>query len=163
MSLEQATFDSVGSITLDSRGKIVIGPITGRFIQRRTPPFYSGPFPSATDRYLDHFDTMLEQLRSRDRGLPGRAPLDYLAALELRTLEAGCVEMKQGPWYVKHGHDRGDHYRFDAKDEVVGVVNWEWFVAVPSSTPQSGADVQVLHDLQGGSLCRADVLSHLRL
>jgi hypothetical protein len=39
--------------------------------------------------------------------------------------------MKHGPWYIKHGHDKGEHYRFDLKGELLGVVNWEWFVATP--------------------------------
>lgn len=126
IKLEQVTVDKVGSLSLDQYGAISVGPVITHFIQTDNAPFYHGPFPTAKSRYLKFFDTALEQILAGTRTLPKWMLMDFLTALELKSLILSCSELDDGPWYIKHGEDKGDHFMVDDDGEITGVIDWDW-------------------------------------
>lgn len=126
IQLETVSFDKAGSPRLNSDGTIDIGPVMTQFVQLAELPFYLGPFPTAKMRYLAFFDTALQQLREGTRAVPQYLLVDYLTALELRSLVEGCAELDEGPWYVKHGEDKGDYFMVDDDGNLTAVLDWDW-------------------------------------
>lgn len=124
--MEKVTFDMAGSPCMDLERNITVGPVIDRFIQRGTAPFYLGPFRTAKERYVAFFDNALQQIRDGTRTLPQHTLVDYLTAIELKSLVMGCSELDQGPWYIKHGEDKGDHIMVHEEGVVTAVLDWEW-------------------------------------
>lgn len=96
----------------------------------RTPPYHYGPYENTQDQYVKHFDLMMEQILAGDRSLATEAVRDYLIALELRTLVAGCEEMTKSPFYLKHPDEKGDHVFFDAEGGLTGVLDLDWYAVI---------------------------------
>ena len=126
LELEKVTFASIGSPCFNDDGTIGIGSVISRFVQQEDAPYYHGPFSTARERYIRFFDTAMEQILAGRRTLPQHVLVDYLTALELKTLVSGCKELEHGPWYIKHGEDKGDHFLVDDEGEIKGVIDWDW-------------------------------------
>jgi hypothetical protein len=149
LDLEKVQFDKVGSLHFDplEPDKVVIGPVVEFWPQTGEPPFYKGPYKTAMEHYADFFDTAMEQIAAGTRSLPQHDLDDYLIALEAKSLVMGCKELGEGPWYMKHADDSGDHFLVTEDGTVSGVIDWDWYVERRASGPfpSQGADVQVLH------------------
>jgi hypothetical protein len=127
ISVEKVSFDKVGSLTFDAdQEKIVIGPCMDRVNLSDAPPYFQGPFDTAMDWYVSHYSAIMHQILQGRRAPRGREMELYLVALEIKTLVEGCTEMHIGPWYIKHADDRGDHVLFDEKNQIAGVIDWDW-------------------------------------
>lgn len=128
LTFERVIFDSVGSPTLDSARNVTVGPVMDRFMLLPSDPYYLGPYSSARQRYIDHFETRM-RLVMDDKWCAPRAKLQiYLEMLEAKTLVEQCVdgELDEGPFYLKHGEPKGDHILYADTKEVSGLIDWEW-------------------------------------
>ena len=128
LSLERVHFDSVGSLYFDSGcpGKIIVGPVIDMSLQEGKPPFYRGPYKTAKARYVDFFDNAMEKILAGTRSLAEHDVDDYLTALEVKAPVMSCPELDKGPWYMKHGEDKGDHILIREHGTVSGVIDWDW-------------------------------------
>jgi hypothetical protein len=129
ISLERLSFDACGSLQLGTRDTISVGPYVGTWNTRSESPYFDGPFPTAKARYLSTIDTMLRETLEGIRFPPSTILLGYLALLDIRCLVSECDELEEGPYYIKHGEDKGDHIFFDNQGDLTGVIDWEWYVA----------------------------------
>jgi hypothetical protein len=128
LTLERVSFDAVGSLHFDPDvpKKIVVGPVMDTVPQLGRTPFFRGPYKTAKERYVDFFDTALKQIIAGTRALAKHNVDDYLIAMEIRSLVSQCKELEDGPWYMKHGEDKGDHFMLREDGSVSGVIDWDW-------------------------------------
>lgn len=132
ISLETVTYDLAGSLTLNDDGQVGVGPSIQIWPAFAEPPYFLGPFPSAKARYTSLLDTTLQQIILGIRYPPSQELFYYLGVLELKTLVENCDELERGPWYIKHGEDKGDHFLVDEERNLCGVIDWEWYVPFSS-------------------------------
>lgn len=128
IDLEKVTFDRVGSVCRGADGSTYVGPTMLNFVTQNEPPYYPGPFDTAKARYLAVVNIMLKQTLDGMRAPRSQALRSYIALLEVRSLIEECEEMEAGPWYIKHGEDKGDHFRHAKDYSVTGVLDWQWCV-----------------------------------
>ncbi|OCF58134.1 hypothetical protein L486_04164 [Kwoniella mangroviensis CBS 10435] len=130
ISMEKVKFDKIGSptFTLESREEVVIGSLIERQPSMTIPPYFSGPFRTAKERYLSTINGRLEALKSRTLVDPSREVPNYLALLELKELVGDDLEMGRdtGSFYIRHADDHWDHTRTKEGGEVTGIIDWEW-------------------------------------
>lgn len=128
IKLEIITFNKVGSLQFEPPGEITVGPVISRFIQTGASPFYLGPFSTAKQRYVSFFDTAMNQILDGTRTRLRHALVDYLTALEIKTLIIGCEEFEGDEFYIKHGEDKGDHFLVNEQEDITAVIDWDWYV-----------------------------------
>lgn len=137
LDLEKVQFETVGSLHFDplQPGKIIIGPVVEFWPRTGESPFYKGPYKTAMEHYADYFDTAMAQIIAGTRSLPELDLDHYLIALQAKSLVMACEDLKEGPWYMKHADDSGDHFLVTEDGSVSGVIDWDWCVALqrPSS------------------------------
>lgn len=126
IKLETLTFESVGSVYEDPKGGFEIGPIISMIPTSGSPPYFIGPFKSAKDRYVALFTSYMDQILDGARSVESDVLRDYLVALEMKNLVAGCREMQEGPFYLQHPDEHGDQVLFDEHGAVTGVIDWDW-------------------------------------
>jgi len=128
MSLEKLTFHSIGSPTFDANGKVIIGPVVSDIAPLAEPPFYLGPFASLRDRYIAYFDTVMTAILEDRWCAPDRSLPTYQAMLEAKRLVEGCKELAEegGPFYMKHGEAKCDHFLLNDDGEITATLDWEW-------------------------------------
>ncbi|RXK37473.1 hypothetical protein M231_05296 [Tremella mesenterica] len=129
LKLERVTFDKVGSLHFENTigsSRAVVGPLTSRHPAHPERPWFLGPFNNPQERYLCIIDYILNLIEKGVHNVPATAVQTYLAYREARDLVEGCEEMKTGPFFIKHGEEKGDHFLFDQEWNVTAVIDWEW-------------------------------------
>lgn len=150
LSVEKVTFTHVGSPKMDMNGAVSIGPIIDPSFAGASPPYFLGPFPTAKSRYIETIDALLQQTLAGRRYPPSEVLSAYLVLLETRSLVEGCTEMDEGPNYIKHGEDKGDHFLFNNND-LVAAIDWESLVYL--------AQKRVLIDSRAYTTCKAEAFA----
>ena len=128
IALERVAFPACGSPAFDEEGQIVVGPSITRAPLLDTPPYYLGPFNSARERYIAHFEGVMELIR-QDQWNRGEGWVRaYLEHLEAKTLveEDEDVMADTGPYYLSHGEPKGDQIMVNEDGDITGVIDWEW-------------------------------------
>lgn len=126
--LERVSFPTAGSLHLDDRGGICVGPLITCQSTDNTDRPYLGPFSNAQKMYLATLDYAIASIvQGRGAWSPDTAVLAYLAYRMARRLVEQCQEMKRGPFFVCHGEPKGDHLLFDNDYGLTGVIDWEWY------------------------------------
>ena len=127
-------FDRVGSLTLDSNEAVCVGPITG---DRSGFLSQLGPFSDAKAFYVRYAEEHLRLIT--DGQLWGRYPMDaYLMFKHLRELapQGKCNTLEragdEGPFFLKHTDDKGDHIMVDDQYNVTGVIDWSFARTLPA-------------------------------
>lgn len=126
LELEKVQFDKVGSLHKTANGSIAVGPEVTRQPPLESPPYFIGPFNNSQERYLAMIDATIDLIA---RGMcypPDRAVQAFLVYSQARTLVAKCDEMKNGPFMVKHGEQKGDELLWSDGYKLTGVIDWEW-------------------------------------
>ena len=127
LSLEKVTFAAVGSPTFDSNGKIIIGPIVTAFAPLAQPPYYLGPYSSPKRRYLAFFDMVMTAVLENRWCSPERSVPTYQGMLEAKRLVEACKELEDtGPFYIRHGEAKCDHFLVDDEGHLTAMLDWEW-------------------------------------
>ena len=127
-------FDRVGSLTLDSQETMCLGPIAGDkagFLSQL------GPFSNAKGFFVKYAEEHLRQIA--DGQLWGQFPTDaYLMFKYLKelALEGKCNLVDdaadEGPFYLKHADDKGDHILVDDEFNVTGIIDWSFARPLPA-------------------------------
>jgi hypothetical protein len=148
-TLGEHQFDKIGSLTYNSNGEICVGHIAGD----RTgtlPPL--GPFSNAVEYYVSWAETYLQYIKEKQ--LFSSYPADaYLIYKYITKLAAegrfNCLEkdLDNGPFFLKHMDDKGDHIMVDDEFNIVGIIDWTFARTVP------------IYEAFGPSLVTADMKS----
>jgi hypothetical protein len=128
LTFENVAFDAVGSPTIDSAGQVTVGPVMDRFMLLPSSPYFLGPYPSARQRYLRHFETRMRRVLEDNWCVPEAKLQIYLEMLEAKTLVELCEDeqLDKGPFFLKHGEHKGDHILYTDMKAVSGLIDWEW-------------------------------------
>ncbi|WWC88159.1 uncharacterized protein L201_003064 [Kwoniella dendrophila CBS 6074] len=134
-------YKQIGSIypskvkTTHSKGKKIDDTEIGPFIARGSfmnpsPPYLLGPFTTQKERYLAHIDTTLRYISIEalyEEGVENGID-EYLWHLELRELVSASKRLEKIPQrlYIKHADEKGDHLMMNDKQDVIGVLDWQW-------------------------------------
>ncbi|TVY33681.1 hypothetical protein LSUB1_G006555 [Lachnellula subtilissima] len=133
-TLSSHPFRQIGSLSFDSRGSIVIGPIAGDRTGTLSP---IGPLSNATDYYSAWAEQYLSLIS--DHQLFINYPVN--AYLIFRYLHKLAIDGKfndiessldLGPFYLKHMDDKGDHVFVDEKYNITGIIDWSFARIVPA-------------------------------
>ncbi|KAL1411926.1 hypothetical protein Q8F55_002914 [Vanrija albida] len=123
-------FTRIGSLLSPAGG---VGPLSGPAGTTVRPVFFDaprGPFRTARERYLAQIDHVLQAI---ERGWASPDAVGtYVLHLELRGLVERCAEMgEEGPTFLTHGDDRGDHILVRGDGSIAGVIDWELAYTAP--------------------------------
>ncbi|WVF70958.1 hypothetical protein IAT40_005753 [Kwoniella sp. CBS 6097] len=138
--LSTFTFDSISSLqpartpALGSKHEpratmtYIVGPLVDWFISEEAPPYFIGPFKSNRERYLATIDFVLRKI---ENGVlspddPIGVYLWHLEMMEIINKYAKWGEEDNGPYYLKHGDDKGDHILIDEEGNITGILDWEF-------------------------------------
>ncbi|CAI6332789.1 unnamed protein product [Periconia digitata] len=131
--LSKHSFDRIGSLTLDANGNISIGPITG---DRTGTLSYLGPFANGREYYSAWSREYMRLIV--DGQMFSQYPVNaYLIFkhLEQLALDGKCnqfeAELDDGPFYLKHTDDKGDHIFVDDDYNITGIIDWSFARTVP--------------------------------
>lgn len=133
-TLRMYPFEQIGTLSFQSNGEISVGPIVGD----RTGTFSQmGPFCNARDYYSTFAEKYLEMIC--DGQLFSSYPLNaYLIFKYLKDLaksgrwNAFEVNLDDGPFFLKHMDDKGDHILVDDEYNVTGIIDWTYARVVPA-------------------------------
>lgn len=133
LCLRAHPFDKAGALALQN-GQIQIGPIVGD----RTGTFsHMGPFYNSRELYSALAENYLELIS--DGQLYSDYPLDaYIGFRYLKQLaESGRwnafdPSLDEGPFYLKHTDDKGDHILVDDEYNITGIIDWTYARVVPA-------------------------------
>ncbi|KIH94566.1 hypothetical protein SPBR_05934 [Sporothrix brasiliensis 5110] len=102
----------------------------GSFVQAPnivTPSSTLGPFRTLTAAYMSILGHQMAMLAN---GEYGALRVDnYLSFLWRKQALAQLIDdehSNNGPFYLKHYDDKGDHLLVDADFNITGVIDWEW-------------------------------------
>ncbi|OCF31889.1 hypothetical protein I316_06489 [Kwoniella heveanensis BCC8398] len=148
IELSQMSFPAVGSLypPLDGSSGSHIGPITSNEMCEETSPYFLGPFQTNQERYLAVADFVLRKISEGVLCPDDPLPI-YLWHLELKDIISGYDKWQDGgPYYLKHGDDKGDHIMADQDGNVTALIDWEW--AYTTTKAEAFATPLVCYDLQ---------------
>lgn len=107
----------------------------GRFAQMpcfETPEQGLGPFRTLKAAYTAILDLQIRMLASHE---VSSLPVDNYLALRwrLNALEGLVASSKsrEGPFYLKHADDKGDHIMIDEEYNITGIIDWEFASTEP--------------------------------
>jgi len=132
-TLQMHPFEKIGSLLFQSNGEISVGPITGD----RTGTFSQmGPFRNAREYYSTLAEKYLEMISDGQlfSAYPANAYLifKYLKQLaESGRWNAFESSLDEGPFFLKHMDDKGDHILVDDDFNITGVIDWTFARIVP--------------------------------
>ena len=132
--LQMHPFEEIGSVCFQSNGDISVGPIvgdrTGTFLQM-------GPFRNAREYYSTLAEKYLEMIC--DGQLFSAYPVNaYLIFKYLKDLadsgrwNAFESDLDDGPFFLKHMDDKGDHILVDDEYNITGIIDWTFARVVPA-------------------------------
>ncbi|WVQ97003.1 hypothetical protein IAU59_004113 [Kwoniella sp. CBS 9459] len=128
IELSKLTFPTIGGLypSTDGSSTSLIGPITSSVICEETPPYFPGPFRTNQERYLGEADFVLPKILEGVLFPDDPLPI-YLWHLELKEIIRNYDNWQDGgPYYLKHGDDKGDHVMADAEGNITALIDWEW-------------------------------------
>ncbi|KAK4206158.1 hypothetical protein QBC37DRAFT_393618 [Rhypophila decipiens] len=133
-TLSQHPFDRIGSLTIDGDGSLRLGTVIG---DRTGTLSRLGPFKDAAQYYVAWAEEYLRLVADGQLfgAFPVTAYLMFRYLRELGSQSLGPVETTQldeGPFYLKHADDKGDHIMVDDEFNVTGVIDWSFAKAVPA-------------------------------
>lgn len=133
LEIEKHPFDTMGSLVL-SVGKTteIQGLANPSTVRVGEGPL--GPFSSCFDGLQSLLGSYLEMIANGE--IDTCCPLDtYLVhRFRLDILDALWEEVrKDGPFFLKHPDDKGDHILVNDDFDIVGLIDWEWTETVPKS------------------------------
>lgn len=127
LELERHPIPMTGSLSPGLEGE---EPVVGIFAQ--TPCFEApeqglGPFETLDEAYTDMIH---QQMRTIASGEVSSLPVDNYLAFAWRLgvlpeLLAGSAS-REGPFYLKHYDDKGDHILVDEDYNITGIIDWEF-------------------------------------
>lgn len=132
--LQTRPFDQIGCLTFQSNGEISVGAIVGD----RTGTFgQMGPFCNAREYYSMFAENYLDMIC--DGQLFSAYPVNaYLIFKYLRSLaDSGRwnsfeSNLDNGPFFLKHMDDKGDHVLVDDDYNITGIIDWTFARVVPA-------------------------------
>jgi hypothetical protein len=133
-NLSKYPLDRIGSLAFDDTGAIHVGPVAS---DRTGTLRRIGPFSDATLYYSDWAEEYLKLIASHQlfTTYPVNAYLifKYIHKLAMEgkfnPLEPG---LNQGPFYLKHMDDKGDHIFVDDNFNITGIIDWSFARSVPA-------------------------------
>ena len=128
------SFEEIGSLCFQSNGEVSVGPIVGD----RTGTFSQmGPFRNAREYYSTLAEKYLEMIC--DGQLFSAYPVNaYLIFKYLKDLadsgrwNAFEPDLDNGPFFLKHMDDKGDHILVDDEYNITGIIDWTFARVVPA-------------------------------
>jgi aminoglycoside phosphotransferase (APT) family kinase protein len=130
VELEKHPFQEVGSLTLahiqGQEHQIKVGGLA-QLSWFESPNTNLGPFQTLEDANTTMIRLYLKAISSREQAC---LPIDnYLGCLwrlsAVPALAASSVS-KNGPFYLRHGEDKGDHILVDDDFNITGIIDWEF-------------------------------------
>lgn len=124
------SYTGVGTLTFDSRGKIVVGPMRPVQIVN-TYPAHLSVYSTSADCYTARIVHLLRLVRERligwdSRRSSGDPVWDYVCLLEARELVRACPDLNRAqPTYIRHGDDHADQYLTNEKGHIKAIIDWE--------------------------------------
>ncbi|KAG8624041.1 hypothetical protein KVT40_009017 [Elsinoe batatas] len=133
--LKERPFRKHGSLTLDERGEVEVGPIVGE----RTGTLHPhGPFMRSEEGYMAWVEQCLDLIADQQLhvGFSVDAYLVYDFLRERLQHESREAHMEATPgdgrFYLKHTDDKGDHIFVNPDTfEVTGLIDWTFARTVP--------------------------------
>ncbi|KAI9716971.1 MAG: hypothetical protein M1828_007485 [Chrysothrix sp. TS-e1954] len=126
--------DAIGSLTVGSQGRIGIGPAASDRTGTLRP---IGPFKNATQFYAALCDQYLHLIS--DRQIFTEMPIDaYLMYRSLKQMahlgqwNASAPGQDDGPFFLKHMDEKGDHVLVDEDYNITGIIDWTFARSVPA-------------------------------
>ena len=133
-TLQLHPFEKIGSLSFQSNGEISVGPMIG---DRTGTLSQMGPFRNARKYYSMFAEKYLELIY--DGQLFSAYPTNaYLIFKYLKDLaESGRwnafePDLDDGPFFLKHMDDKGDHILVDDEYNITGVIDWTFARVVPA-------------------------------
>ncbi|EPS30806.1 hypothetical protein PDE_05758 [Penicillium oxalicum 114-2] len=127
-------FQQIGALSFQLDGSLSVGPIVGD----RTGTFSQmGPFDSAREYYTTWAEKYLDLICDRQLFAPYSVNA-YLIFRYLKELaergrwNAFESTLDNGPFFLKHMDDKGDHILVDEEYNITGIIDWT-FARVVSS------------------------------
>ncbi|KAI9826033.1 MAG: hypothetical protein M1826_006831 [Phylliscum demangeonii] len=128
LELERHPVPSIGSLT--SLSPLTMGGFAHPSVLSGRGPL--GTFSTCAEAYLSRLQTVLDQIVTGElvQAEPVDAYLQY--RWMLHQLQQGLfIQRNDGPFYLKHPDDKGDHILVDDKFNITGIIDWEWCTSVP--------------------------------
>ncbi|KAJ5569973.1 uncharacterized protein N7459_009403 [Penicillium hispanicum] len=166
-TLQTHPFERIGSLWPQSNGEISVGPIMGD----RTGTFSQmGPFYTAREYYSTFAEKYLEMIC--DGQLFSAYPVNaYLIFKYLQELaDAGRwngfeSDLDNGPFFLKHMDDKGDHILVDDEYNITGIIDWTYARIVPAfeafGPSLLTADMGDLYDGKAGRSGRDNLMAEI--
>ncbi|KAL5363031.1 hypothetical protein BJX96DRAFT_111919 [Aspergillus floccosus] len=133
LEIEKHPFDAMGSLILSAGNTTELqglaNPSTFRVGEGPL-----GPFSSCIDGIQSLLGSYLEMIASGE--IDTCCPLDtYLVhRFRLDILDALWEDVRtDGPFFLKHPDDKGDHILVNDTFDIVGLIDWEWTETVPKA------------------------------
>ncbi|KAJ5630027.1 hypothetical protein N7528_003684 [Penicillium herquei] len=128
------SFGKTGALEFRQNGQVEVGPVVGD----RTGTFsYAGPFSNSRGLYTAIAENYLALIG--DSQLYSDYPVNaYLIFRYLKQLaETGRwnafePSLDEGPFYLKHTDDKGDHIMVDDDYNITGIIDWTYARVVPA-------------------------------
>ncbi|KAJ5832207.1 hypothetical protein N7474_000518 [Penicillium riverlandense] len=131
--IHEHPFEQIGCLSFQSDGNIGIGPIVGD----RTGTFSQmGPFRCAREYYATWAEKYLDIIYDRQLFTPYSVNA-YLIFKYLKELaergrwNAFELSIDDGPFFLKHMDDKGDHILVDEEYNITGLIDWTFARVVP--------------------------------
>lgn len=123
--LEKHPLPKMGSLSLSASGEVEVGPFA-QLPCFETPEQALGPFASFRESCTSVIKQQTTMLAENEvNALRVENYLSFLWRLE--QLDALVTSISDdGPFYLKHYDDKGDHILVDGDFNITGVIDWEW-------------------------------------
>lgn len=132
IALAAKQFRGVGSLTFDSDGKIVVGPLLARQY-KVTQGARLGVYATTAQCKLARLDHLFRLVREKKLSWETRWKRTepdpiwvYVILLEAQELVRGCEEMHcEEPTYIRHTDDHGGQFLLRDDWRLSAVIDWE--------------------------------------
>lgn len=93
----------------------------------KTPEEPLGPFSTLREAYTATVDHYLHTIGNHEiSSLPIDNCLSLMWRLSAIDTLVDSSASRSGPFYLKHGDDKGDHILVDDDHNITGIIDWEW-------------------------------------
>jgi len=136
IELEKHPFSHMGSLDFQAREKkndpeIGIGPFA-EIPYFTTPDQSLGPFSTLRESLHAILGRTADAIRTGERA--GRFPLDNYIGILWRAdhvNELASTSRNNGPFYLTHAEDKGNHIMVDDANNITAIIDWEWASSQP--------------------------------